>query len=188
MATNPAWPYELQTWAYGKLEEIARDYREVPIELLLWCRAVVAEEFERPKQRRGRPGAQFAGRNRLIGDLIRWLRHRGETREAAIEQVATAARIEPERSRLSSVRRPNRIPKRSLDASGCFGNTWLCVGNAARPAKRTLRAWKRWRQPLASCRKRSGPSSAGVKKSSNYSPRFPVNFWHPPGRNELEES
>ena len=32
----------------------------------------------------------------MIGDLIRWLRHRGETREAAIEQVATAARIEPE--------------------------------------------------------------------------------------------
>ena len=90
MAANPALPYEVQAWAFEKLEEIARDYHEVPIELLLWCRAVVAEEFDRPKQRRGRPGGQFAGRNRLIGDLIRWLRDRGETREAAIEQVAEA--------------------------------------------------------------------------------------------------
>ena len=28
MAANPALPYEVQAWAYDKLEEIARDYRE----------------------------------------------------------------------------------------------------------------------------------------------------------------
>ena len=97
IATNPALPYEMQTWAYDKLEEIARDYREkgelgsVPLEMFAWCFAVGSKGIERPKQRRGRPGGQFAGRNRLIGDLIRWLRHRGETREAAMEEVRKAA-------------------------------------------------------------------------------------------------
>ena len=97
MAANPAWPYELQTWAFDKLEGIARDYREkgelgsVPLEMFAWCFAVVSKGIERPKRERGRPGAQFAGRNRLIGDLIRWLRHRGETREAAMKEVRKAA-------------------------------------------------------------------------------------------------
>ena len=90
-------------WAYDKLVEIARDYREkgepcsVPLEMFSWCFVVVSGQFERPKQKRGRPGTQFLFRDRVIADLVQWLRSRGSTREDAIEQVAKAAHLSTKR-------------------------------------------------------------------------------------------
>ena len=155
IAVNAALPYEMQTWAFGKLEEIVRDYQEkgelgsVPPEMLSWYFGVAAGWFEPPKRKRGRPGGQFALRDRMIVALVRWLRHRGETREAAMKEVRKAACVSKDTVK-TVLRR----------------DTWSCVGNAARPAKRTLRAWKRWGRLLASRRERSGQSSGGVKKPS----------------------
>ena len=97
IAVNAALPYEMQTWAFGKLEEIVRDYQEkgelgsVPPEMLSWYFGVAAGWFEPPKRKRGRPGGQFALRDRMIVALVRWFRHRGETREAAMKEVRKAA-------------------------------------------------------------------------------------------------
>ena len=148
MATNPALPYEMQAWAYDKLEEIARDYQKkgelssVPLEMFVWCFAVVSKGIERPKRERGRPGAQFAFRNRMIGDLIRWLRHRGETREAAIEQVA--------------------------EAIGPFGVSPETVKTVLRqetePDPETVARRERlFREYVAFCRQRNEPSQADIE-------------------------
>ena len=102
IAANPALPYEMRTWAFGKLEGIARDYEEkgepgsVPRELFVWCFGVVSGQFEPPTRKRGRPAEQFVLRNRVVVALVRRLRHRGATRQAAMEQVAKAAYVSPE--------------------------------------------------------------------------------------------
>ncbi|MCY4085651.1 MAG: hypothetical protein OXG37_01875 [Actinomycetia bacterium] len=90
-------------WAYDKLVEIARDYREkgepcsVPPEMGSWCFGVVSGQFERPQRKRGRPGAQYAVCDRFIFLVVEWLRERGATREDAIKQVAEATRLLPKR-------------------------------------------------------------------------------------------
>ena len=96
MATNPAWPYQFRTWAYNKLNELARDYGEkakqgsVPLEMFSWCFGIVSGRIKPPKRPRGRDAHQNILRDHLIIEHVAWLRKRGETKEAAIEQVAKA--------------------------------------------------------------------------------------------------
>ena len=96
MATNPAWPYQFRTWAYNKLKELAHDYGEkaeqgsVPLEMFSWCFGIVSGRIKCPKRPRGRDAHQNIFRDRLIIERVAWLRERGETKEAAIEQVAKA--------------------------------------------------------------------------------------------------
>ena len=59
--------YEAQTWAYDKLREIVRDYREhstlgsVPPEMIAWCFDVASGAIEPLKRRRGRVPAHQHG-------------------------------------------------------------------------------------------------------------------------------
>ena len=102
IAESPALPFEMRTWAFGELEGITCDYQEkgdlggVPVEMLAWYFGVGAGWFEPPKRKRGRPGGQLAFRNRMIVALVGWLRGRGATRRAAMDQVAEAACVSPE--------------------------------------------------------------------------------------------
>ncbi|MCY4507885.1 MAG: hypothetical protein OXG35_13130 [Acidobacteria bacterium] len=102
MATNPGWPHEYRVWAFDKLKEIARDYREratpgsVPLEMLSWSFGVVSGAFEPPKRPSGRPGSRELSNmidNRAIAVTVAWLIGRGESRTKATELVGDAVNL-----------------------------------------------------------------------------------------------
>ena len=104
MATRPEWGHENQAWAYDKLVEIARDYREkgepgqTPLEMFSWCLGVVSGAYERPKRPPGRPVLhQDMVRNHLIPAIVALLRENGHTRKSAIFEVASAANLSCQR-------------------------------------------------------------------------------------------
>lgn len=88
--------FEAQTWAYDKLREIVRDYREhstlgsVPPEMIAWCFDVASGAIEPLKRRRGRVRLTNMARNKVIIHVYAWLRDIGYTKESAMETIAKA--------------------------------------------------------------------------------------------------
>ena len=115
IAQSPA-PYEIRSWAFDKLREIARDYREegvpdsVPLEMFSWCFGVVSGAIERPKRQGGPPGQEerLMARNRLVVATVAWLVGRGENRTNAVRMVSDAASLSE--SRVDSIIQNSGIP------------------------------------------------------------------------------
>ena len=84
----------------------------------------------------------------MIGDLIRWLRHRGETREAAIEQVAKAI----------------DLPK-AIDHCGVSPETVKTIlGRETEPDPETVARRERlFREYVELCRERGEISQADIE-------------------------
>ena len=173
IAANPALPYEMQTWAFGKLEEIARDYQEkgepgsVPPEMLSWYFGVASGWFEPPKRKRGRPGAQFALRNRMIVALVRWLRDRGATREATMKEVGKAACVSKDTVKNILGREAEPDPETAARRERLFREYVALCRQRSETSQADIAGMEAMGgQLLASRRERSGQSSGGVKKPS----------------------
>ena len=105
MARTPPVPYVLRNCAYEKLRELASYYRKtdleaVPIEMYIWSLGVASGELKPPTLSRGRGGGDRwpnKVRNNLIRQLVPWVQSFGGTKKAAVDWVAEALELTPDR-------------------------------------------------------------------------------------------